>query len=176
MRVSAAIAAVAYTASIATAQCVSSVGASIQIISPAQGQTLNVGETFRITWNLVNTTPQFNAVNLTFVLSDATNPNNVLPLQNGALVPKTPAIVSDAQAEVTVPNVPSSKFYAVQAQYKDLGAVQKWMGCFSPTFAIGGGSAPVATGAAVTTTKTSGVVGGPVLKVLVGLATAFLLL
>ncbi|KAJ3025996.1 UNVERIFIED_CONTAM: hypothetical protein HDU68_006368 [Siphonaria sp. JEL0065] len=120
MRISALIlASIASTVSAAFDTCTSSTGGSIQIIAPAQGQLLNVGDNF-----------------------DATNPNNVTPLQGGTLATKTPATVASGQAFVTVPNVPAGKAYALEAQYLDVDAARKWMQCFSPTFAIANGATP----------------------------------
>ncbi|KAJ3074562.1 hypothetical protein HDU98_010925 [Podochytrium sp. JEL0797] len=136
--------------------CISSTGASISILSPAQAQAVNVGDNLLVSWNQVNSVAAFQNLSLSFSLSNATNPNNVIPIPGGALTSAKPVPVSAGQATFVIPNVPSSSKYAIEAQYQDVGT-QMWMQCFSPVFEIIGPTAApgvvvATTGAAAATT------------------------
>ncbi|ORY35268.1 hypothetical protein BCR33DRAFT_506290 [Rhizoclosmatium globosum] len=96
-----------------------------------------------ITWSLNG--PQntdFNKGNITFEIGDGSNPNNVLPVTNGALTFAKAPIVGDLTAITTIPAVANGKNYTIKATFRD-AAAGKFLNWFSPNFAVQGSSVVV---------------------------------
>ncbi|KAJ3058282.1 hypothetical protein HDU99_006883, partial [Rhizoclosmatium hyalinum] len=90
-------------------------GTGISIIQPLTGSVFQVGQQLTITWSLNG--PQntdFNKGNITFEIGDGSNPNNVLPVTNGALTFAKAPIVGDLTAITTIPAVANGKNYTIK--------------------------------------------------------------
>ncbi|KAJ3224603.1 hypothetical protein HDU81_008452 [Chytriomyces hyalinus] len=133
--------------------CTSSTGASISIIMPQSGQSYATGDKIQVVWNIINPNPEFLNVTLAFSIANAANPNNVQAITNGALVTANPVKVSDGILMSTVPPVPAGAKYTVSARFKDIGPTTNWLQCFSPSFAIAGGSVVPTTGGGAAATS-----------------------
>ncbi|KAJ3247634.1 hypothetical protein HDU78_003747 [Chytriomyces hyalinus] len=133
---------------VSAAGCLSFTGSSMVIISPAQGQMYNVGDSMRIVWNVENPTDTFNNLNVTLSLSDSKNPNNAVTVTGGELGGSKPFLVKSGEATVTVPNIPSGTKYSVKATYRDVDEAKSWTQCYSPIFTINNGAAPAVVTAA----------------------------
>ncbi|KAJ3224604.1 hypothetical protein HDU81_008453 [Chytriomyces hyalinus] len=133
---------------VSAAGCLSFTGSSMVIISPAQGQTYNVGDSMRIVWNVENPTDAFNNLNVTLSLSDSKNPNNAVTVTGGELGGSKPFLVKSGEATVSVPNIPSGTKYSVKATYRDVDDAKTWTQCYSPIFTINNGAAPAIVTAA----------------------------
>ncbi|KAI8832460.1 hypothetical protein BJ741DRAFT_614591 [Chytriomyces cf. hyalinus JEL632] len=133
---------------VSAAGCLSFTGSSMVIISPAQGQMYNVGDSMRIVWNVENPTDTFNNLNVTLSLSDSKNPNNAVTVTGGELGGSKPFLVKSGEATVAVPNIPSGTKYSVKATYRDVDEAKTWTQCYSPIFTINNGAAPAVVTAA----------------------------
>ncbi|KAJ3241118.1 hypothetical protein HDU81_001904 [Chytriomyces hyalinus] len=155
------IAAVATTliSTVSAAGCLSFTGSSMVIVSPAQGQVYNVGDSMRIVWNVENPTDTFNELSVTLSLSDSKNPNNAVTVTGGELGNNKPFPVKNGEATVSVPNIPSGTKYSVKATYRDVDDAKTWTQCYSPVFTINNGAgaaAVVETGGAAPSASSVG--------------------
>ncbi|KAJ3244726.1 hypothetical protein HDU78_010519 [Chytriomyces hyalinus] len=141
---------------VSAAGCLSFSGSSMVIISPAQGQVYNVGDSMRIVWNVENPTDTFNDLSVTLSLSDSKNPNNAVTVTGGELGNNKPFPVKNGEATVSVPNIPSGTKYSVKATYRDVDEAKTWTQCYSPVFTINNGAAPAVVTTAAAASSSSG--------------------
>ncbi|KAI9329997.1 hypothetical protein BDR26DRAFT_871946, partial [Obelidium mucronatum] len=132
-------------------------GATLSIISPAQGSVFPIGGVLPILWSITgNPTDEFLKSTLSFEIANCTDPNNIVQTAvNGTLTPSQRILVSHLQAGATIPNLSAGSNYCIPT------SLIYW---YSPTFSLQVGSAglispsivPVATTTQVNLVNKSG--------------------
>ncbi|KAJ3060583.1 hypothetical protein HDU99_005857 [Rhizoclosmatium hyalinum] len=141
--------------------CQATSGASISIIYPTKGAVVAAGTPLTVTWDVIGGDSTYNAIPLTLVVADATNPGNIRPLSGGTIASNV--TISAGKVTGTVPaSVPAGN-YTVEAQFRDtVGGKQ--LVCFSPVFSV--------TPAAVATVVTKAATTSSGFKIISGLTAA----